>query len=87
MSAPVGPCDGTCIGVDHHARKVLWVLQRLEHTSPLASREIDLADRSIIEGKAHPVFPADLHPDYVVQLLYAKHVTPAPRSALAEANY
>ena len=51
----VRPCDRSGLGIDRHAREVGRVPQLLEHAAPLALREVDVADHSVLEREAEPV--------------------------------
>jgi hypothetical protein len=47
----VWPYDRSCFWVNADAREVRRVGERLEHPTPVAFREIDLANRSVLEGQ------------------------------------
>jgi hypothetical protein len=62
----VRPREGAGLYIHSHAREVIGIAQRLESTSPLASREIDIADGAVVEGQAQSLLAADLDTDGIV---------------------
>ena len=69
MSTPVGH-DRSRLRVDAHAGEVGRVGERLEHPTPGAFREVDLANRSVREGQPESKVPDRLDRCYIHELLH-----------------
>lgn len=66
----VRPADRSRLWIDAHLREVGGTAKRLQHASPLASAEIDVAHGPVLECEAKAVIADDLDRGDVQQLLH-----------------
>lgn len=76
----VGPDNGADLGVNADLGEEGLVGERLEHATPVAPGEVDVADEPVLEGEAQLVIADDFDAGHINELIHGRDFSAAGRS-------